>query len=80
MKKLFAVLALLGAFVAAPAIAQNTPATTTTVTETIKVDAKAGTATETVKVEEKTEAAARRRAGAQQGRRRVDAGLHRCWC
>jgi Amt family ammonium transporter len=61
MKKLFAVMALLGAIgFAAPVLAQDKPATTTTttVTETVKVDAKAGTVTETVKVEEKKEEAA----------------------
>ena len=60
MRKLIALLALLGAVtLGAPGIvaAQDKPAaTTTTVTETIKVDAKAGTVTETVKMEEKTEA------------------------
>ncbi len=63
MRKLLALLALLGvAALAAPAWAQDKPAapavtTTTTVTDTVKVDAKAGTVTETVKVEEKKEEA-----------------------
>jgi Amt family ammonium transporter len=63
MRKLLALLALLGvAALAAPTWAQDKPAapavtTTTTVTDTVKVDAKAGTVTETVKVEEKKEEA-----------------------
>jgi len=64
MKKLIALLALFGAvMVGGPgmALAQDKPAapavTTTTVTDTVKVDAKAGTVTETVKVEEKKEEA-----------------------
>ena len=63
MRKLLALLALLGvAALAAPTWAQDKPAapavtTTTTVTDTVKVDAKAGTVTETVKVEEKREEA-----------------------
>jgi Amt family ammonium transporter len=63
MKKLIALLALAGVVtLGAPGIAlaqdKGAPATTTTtVTETIKVDAKAGTVTETVKVEEKKEEA-----------------------
>ena len=61
MKRVLALLAAVAAIgLVAPSLAQDKPAatTTTTVTETIKVDAKAGTVTETVKVEEKkTEAA-----------------------
>jgi Amt family ammonium transporter len=63
MRKLLALLALLGvAALAAPTWAQDKPAapavtTTTTVTDSVKVDAKAGTVTETVKVEEKKEEA-----------------------
>ncbi len=63
MRKLLALVALLGvAALAAPTWAQDKPAapavtTTTTVTDTVKVDAKAGTVTETVKVEEKKEEA-----------------------
>jgi Amt family ammonium transporter len=64
MKKVYALLALLGAVtLGAPSIAlsqdKGAPAATatTTVTETVKVDAKAGTVTETVKVEEKKEEA-----------------------
>src|SRR5512134_2447423 len=63
MKKLIALLALFGAVtLGAPGIAlaqdKGAPAaTTTTVTDTVKVDAKAGTVTETVKVEEKKEEA-----------------------
>jgi Amt family ammonium transporter len=64
MKKLIALAVLSGAvLLGAPGIAlsqdKGAPAatTTTTVTETIKVDAKAGTVTETVKVEEKKEEA-----------------------
>jgi Amt family ammonium transporter len=65
MKKLIALAALFGAVTfgaAGTALAQDKPAapavtTTTTVTESVKVDAKAGTVTETVKVEEKKEEA-----------------------
>ncbi len=69
MKKLIALLTLwLGLALATGAFAQGKPAeegdkaptvtTTTTVTEGVKVESKAGTVTEVVKVEEKTEAAA----------------------
>jgi Amt family ammonium transporter len=69
MKKLVALVTLwAGLALATGALAQAKPgeegdkaaspaATTTTVTETVKVDAKAGTVTESVKVAEKTEAA-----------------------
>ena len=64
MKKLIALLALFGAVtLGAPSIAfaqdkPAAPAVTTTVTETMKVDTKAGTVTETVRVEEKKAEAA----------------------
>jgi Amt family ammonium transporter len=69
MKKLIALATLwLGLVLATGAFAQGKPAeegdkapaatTTTTVTEGIKIESKAGTVTEVVKVEEKTEAAA----------------------
>jgi len=58
MKRVFALLALVSALgLIAPTVAQDKPAapptTSTTVTETIKADTKAGTVTETIKVEEK---------------------------
>ena len=69
MKKLIALVLLwLGLALAGGAVAQTKPAeqgdkapaatTTTTVTETVKVESKEGTVTETVKVEEKTAAPA----------------------
>ena len=64
MKKLIALVVLAaGVALSGVALAQDkpageAPAATTTVTESVKADAKAGTVTETVKVEEKSEAAA----------------------